>query len=131
MLDGTMTIIHKNPIPSTNKMWKKEIAEAYLDAKEAIPCAHLIGQKMTEKELFHLAPAVCLKFRGIKKTDKILKKATEFTLANYIANIDINNDSLSDPYIAFSFCYVVCHLGLDLIDEHQVGCLMDYLEQRK
>ena len=102
-----------------------------MDAKETIPFAPLAGQKMTEKDLYHLAPAVCLKFRGIKGTDKILKKVTEFTLANYIANIDINNDSLSDPYIAFSFCYVVCHLGLEIIDEHQVESLMDYLEQRK
>ncbi len=27
-------IKHKNPIPSTHKEWAKEIAEAYLDAKE-------------------------------------------------------------------------------------------------
>ena len=124
-----MTIKHKNPIPSTHKKWKKEIKKAYLDAKETIPFTRMTGHMMTEKDLFHLAPIVSLKFRGIKQTDKILKEVTEFTLANYVANMEINKEPLSDPFIAFAFCYLISHWKLDLIDEKEVEHLMDYLEQ--
>ena len=124
-------IKHKNPIPSTHKKWAKEIADAYLDAKETIMFAPLTGQKMTEKDLYHLAPAVCLKFRGIKTTDKILKKVTQVALSNYIANMEINKEPLSDPYIAFTFCYLASHFGLDIIDEQQFESIMEYLEQKE
>ncbi len=126
-----MTIKHKNPIPTTPKKWKKEIKKAYLDAKEAIPFVRMTGHMATKKDLFHLAPIVSLKFRGITQPDGILKEVTEFTLANYVANMEINKKPLSDPFIAFAFCYLLSHWKLDLIDEQEVERLMDYLEQKK
>ena len=118
----------RNPIPDSPEGWLKEIAEAYADAKETIPFAHLTEQKMTDDDLFHLAPSVCLKIRGIKKTEKILKQATDTALSNYVANLDAHKKALSDPYMAFALCYIVSHYGLKIIDENQVESVMHYLD---
>ena len=48
--------------PKCKSEWIAEIAEAYRDAEEAIPFGPITGQLIEEKDLFHLAPAVCLKF---------------------------------------------------------------------
>jgi hypothetical protein len=54
----------KKPIPTTQEKWEKEISDAYLDAKETILFAPLTGQKMTEKDLYHLAPGKLSHFLG-------------------------------------------------------------------
>ena len=54
----------KNKIPETPESWLEEIARAYLDALETLPFSELAGQKIEPKDLFHLGPAICLKFRG-------------------------------------------------------------------
>jgi hypothetical protein len=76
-------------------------------------------------------PAICLKFRGIKQTEDILKQATEIALSNYIANLDARKKSLADPYMAFALCYVVSHFGLEIIDENQVESVMYYLDKSR
>jgi hypothetical protein len=124
-------IKYKNPIPYTPEDWLKEITDAYLDAKGTIPFAPLTGEEMTENDLYHLAPVICLKFRGIKQTKDILKQATEIALSNYVANLDAHKESLTDPYMAFSLCYVTSHFGLEIIDENQVESVMYYLENTR
>ena len=56
----------KRPVPRTVPGWFKEIKLAITDAREAEPFGELIGQPITNANLFHLAPIVCLKFRGKK-----------------------------------------------------------------
>ena len=58
----------KNKVPTTLNAWLKETAEAYNDAVETIPFGRFIDREIKVNDLFHLAPAICLKFRGIKKT---------------------------------------------------------------
>jgi hypothetical protein len=35
---------------------------------------------------------------------------------------------LTTPEMAFAFCYVAAHYGLDLLDEEQASELLDYIE---
>jgi hypothetical protein len=56
----------KRPLPRTSAQWLDEIKLAIDDAREAEPFGRLIGQPVTDASLFHLAPLVCLKFRGRK-----------------------------------------------------------------
>lgn len=65
------------PLPKTPDQWLKEILLAIKDAKEAKPFARLTRTKLTDADLFHLAPLVCLKFRGRKlagaEADRVTK----------------------------------------------------------
>ena len=70
----------KKKIPGSAKEWLIEISEAYKDAEEAIPFGPSAGVDITESELFHIAPSVCIKFRGLSWSKKNIKKATEAAL---------------------------------------------------
>jgi hypothetical protein len=121
----------RNPIPRNPQEWLDEIARAYLDARETMPYGSFVGQVITEKDLYHMAPAVCLKFRGFKQSDKLLKKATDAALSSYVATRDLVGDLLEIPQIAFAFCYLASHYGLDLVGEEVVDSVMEYLEREK
>ncbi len=54
----------KRPVPRTVPGWFKEIKLVIADARGAESFGDLIGQPVTDANLFHLAPLVCLKFRG-------------------------------------------------------------------
>lgn len=121
---------YNNPIPNTSEEWLNEINLAYTDAKETISVSAMTGVDMTEDDLYHLAPAVCLKFRGIKNTKKVLKKATESALSSLVATASFYEDILSNPRMSFAFCYLSSHFGLDIIDEDLVDKTMDYIENK-
>ena len=61
-----------NPMPDSSQAWLAEIAAAYRDAEEEIPFGPLVGQELKPEDLFHLGPMICLKFRGIKTTRRLL-----------------------------------------------------------
>lgn len=84
------------PLPSAPKAWLKEIAAAYLDAEEAIPFGPLAGATITKKDLFHLAPSVCIKFRGLERSKTNIKKVTEAALSSYIATLDTAPEAMAD-----------------------------------
>jgi len=115
-------------IPKSKLEWIAEIAEAYRDAEEAIPFGPITGQLIEEKDLFHLAPAVCLKFRGIKSTKRNLKKATDGALSSYVASKDLVGPILDDSHVSFAFCYLASHFALDLVDEMEINDIMEYIE---
>ncbi|WP_281649245.1 hypothetical protein [Parendozoicomonas sp. Alg238-R29] len=117
----------KRKIPSTKALWLPEIEAAYKDAKAAIPFGYAVGSKITEHDLFQMAPSVCLKFRGIKNTETTRKKATDAALTSYVANKDMN-PILIDPHMAFAFCYILSHYGLELIGEAEGEELLCYIE---
>ena len=75
-----------------------------------------------------MAPLVCLKFRGIKCTEKNKKRATEAALSSYVANEDANNGILKNPIMAFAFCYILSHYGLDLVSENECERILLYVE---
>ncbi|KKL50115.1 hypothetical protein LCGC14_2308740 [marine sediment metagenome] len=118
----------KNKIPSTLNGWLGEISGAYNDAFDTIPYGPLVGQKITPKELFHLGPAVCIKFRGIKNTEKNLKQATDAALSSYVATEEVVGDLFKIPQMAFAFSYMVSHYGLDIVADEMVSKVMEYLE---
>ena len=117
-----------NPKPTSLEAWLDEISTAYRDAYDTLPFGELVGQPMTEANLFHLSPAVCLKFRGIKESKSNLNRATDATLLSYVATREIVDDMLDVPQMTFAFCYVASHLGLDLVDEEEASQILDYIE---
>jgi len=121
------------PLPSTPDQWLKEIVLAWKDARETKPFARLTGTKLTDADLFHLAPVVCLKFRGRKLTGKEADRVTKGALANYVANTgpEAPVQGLETmPQLAFALCYVAAHLVLDLVDEQTAAEVLDYCEER-
>lgn len=111
--------------------WISEIADAYLDAYEAIPFGKLIGEKITEKELFHMTPEICLKFRGIKRSKKNVNKTTEAMLASYVATEDQTEGIFKNPHLSFCFAYLACHFALELLTQNQVSEIMDFIEEHQ
>ena len=101
---------------------------AYLDAFEAIPFGKFVGQKIKPKDLFHLGPEVCLKFRGIRKTKSNLKKATDAALTSYVVTQEVVGDLFDIPQMSFAFSYVASHYGLDLLDEGMSTKILEYIE---
>jgi hypothetical protein len=119
-------------LPKTPHQWLKEILLAMKDARETKPLARLTGTRLTDADLFHLAPLVCLKFRGRKLAGEEADRVTKGALANYVVNTgqDAAVQGLeSKPKLAFALCYVAAHLVLDLVDEHSAGEIMGYCEE--
>ena len=115
--------------PATPEAWLDEIRVAYADAQEAIPFGPAVGQSFGERELFHLAPAVALKFRSLPSRGATLKRATEAALSSYVANLESQGSMLSDPRLAFAFCYMASHYGLGLVDMAALESVMEFLER--
>jgi len=65
------------PLPRTPVEWLEEIRDAMLDACDTKPFGILTGHPITDADLFHLAPLVCLKFRGRKTKGPEAKRVTE------------------------------------------------------
>jgi hypothetical protein len=121
------------PFPRTVAQWLQEIEAALQDAREAKPFAVLAGTRLTDADLFHLAPLVCLKFRGRNPRGREARRVTEGALANYVANSDpegTDKGLQSKPKLAFALCYVAAHLVLDLLDERRAEQILCYCEER-
>ena len=120
------------PMPRTPDGWLLEIRLAIRDAREAKPFGKLIGQRITDADLFHLAPLVCLKFRGRKPVGREADRVTRAALANYIVNSDpegIDQGLSQKPLLAFAVCYVATHLTLGLVDEAQAEAILNHCEE--
>jgi hypothetical protein len=123
----------KQDQPTTPDEWIDEIRLAIAEARKTKPFGILTGQRITDANLFHLAPLVCLKFRGLDYRDEELRrKVTEGALANYVANSDpdgIDHGLESRSLLAFAVCYVTAHYVLDLIDGQDAETVLDYCDQ--
>src|SRR4030067_1473371 len=115
-------------MPHTPADWLSEIAAAYYDAYEAKPFGFFVGQYITEKDLFHMTPPICLKLRRIERTKANVDKATEAMLSSYVATEDQTKDIFTNPHLAFAFAYLACHYGIGLLTEDKVSEIMEYLE---
>jgi hypothetical protein len=119
------------PLPRTPELWLQEILLAWEDARETRPFARITGTRLTDADLFHLAPVACLKFRGRKLAGKEADRVTKGALANYVVNAgpDAAVQGLEQkPQLAFALCYVAAHLVLGLVDEQTAAAIMDYGE---
>ena len=121
----------KRPVPASLEAWLVEIAVAYQDAREAIPFGPAVGEPFGEAQLFHLAPMLVLKMRGLPRTARRLARATEAALASYVASRDRAPEVFASPHISFAFCYLASHHGLGLLDEAQTEEVMDYVERKR
>jgi hypothetical protein len=74
---------------------------------------------------------VCLKFRGIKATKAALNQATDAALSSYVASGDREPEMFGKPHLAFAFCYLAAHFGMDLVSQEEVGSIMDYVEEHE
>jgi len=113
------TMKKPNKMPQSMQEWMNEIINAYGDAAEAIPFGPAANVEITERELFHLAPIVCIKFRGIERTTKKLKTVTEAAMSSYVANVHVHGDTLEHSIMAFALCYVAGHYALGMLDPKQ------------
>jgi hypothetical protein len=59
-------------LPSKPAAWLAEIKLASADAREAKPFGVLTGRKITDADLFHLAPLVALDLLDERQADAIL-----------------------------------------------------------
>ena len=125
--------IMKRDLPATPGVWLEEIRQAMDDARKTKPFGLLTGQVITDSNLFHLSPMVCLNFRGLNYRDEDLrKKVTEGALATYVANSSpdgIDHGLESRPLLTFAVCYITAHYVLDLIDEEQASAVLDYCDE--
>lgn len=122
----------KRPLPRTPVQWLKEIKLAIADAAGAAPFGSLVGTEITAGNLFHLAPVVCLKFRGKKLKGREADRVIKVALANYIANSDpegVDHGLDQRPLMAFTLCYVAAHLALDLVDEEKGEAILTHCEE--
>jgi hypothetical protein len=120
------------PLPRSLQAWLEEIVEAIADAAGTKPFGQIIGTPITDGDLFHLAPLVCLKFRGREIRGPEAERVTETALANYVVNSDpdgIDHDLAQKPILAFAVCYVAAHLALDLLDEQEAEAVLNYCEK--
>jgi hypothetical protein len=116
----------------TPEGWLLEIRLAIKDARETEPFSTLTGERITDANLFHLAPLVCLKFRGRKLIGGEADRVTRVALANFVANSDpegVDHGLETRPLLAFAVCYVTAHLALDLIDEQHAEAILNYCEE--
>ncbi len=125
--------IMKRDQPTTPDDWLNEIRLAIADARKTKPFGLLTGQWITNSNLFHLAPLVCLKFRGLDfRNEELRTRVTEGALANYVANSDpdgIDHALGQRPLLAFAMCYIAAHYVLDLIDEEQATAVLEYCDE--
>ena len=116
------------PLPKNPVEWLEEIRDAMLDAYDTKPFGVLTGHPITNADLFHLAPLVCLKFRGLKTRGPKAKRVIETALANYVANSE-QHGLESRPMLAFVLCYLGAHLNLDLLNEQDAETILNYCEE--
>ena len=112
----------------------QEIARAFLDAKEAQPFGKAMGEPIADGDLFHLAPHVFIKFRGLQPSTRERTEIVEGTLASYVVTMDegTGRDELRDsPLLSFAFCYLAAHFVADILDETAVQRLMDVCVARR
>jgi hypothetical protein len=123
----------KRTLPRTREGWLLEIRLAIKDARETEPFSTLTGERITDANLFHLAPLVCLKFRGRKLLGREADRVTEVALANFVVNSDpdgIDHGLKAKPLLAFALCYVTAHLALDLVDERDAEAILNHCEEQ-
>jgi hypothetical protein len=119
-------------LPQNPVEWIEEIRDALLDAIATKPFGILTGHPITDANLFHLAPLICLKFRGRKLRGPVADRVTKTALANYVVNSDpdgIDHGLESRPMLAFAVCYMGAHLALDLLNEPEAEVVLNYCEE--
>lgn len=130
-----MTIVTTRPTQARPEEWFAEILLAIEDARSTKPFALLTGTILRDRELFHLAPLVTFKFRGLDPPEEERRHVTEAVLANYVVFTAPDNPRYvpglkKNAKLAFALCYVAAHHTLGIIDDEQVEAIMSHCEDR-
>lgn len=120
------TAVPGTAVPRNRSAWLREIARAWADACETLPFMPPGGRAPKHAQLFHLAPLIAVKMRGVAKSKS--DKALEAALCSYVASTEAAPGLLTDPRLAFAFCYLASHFGLGLVSSAAVGRLMRFIE---
>jgi hypothetical protein len=123
----------KNPVPGSLEAWLVEIAAAYQDASEAIPFGPAAGEPFGEAELFHVAPAVALKLRGLPRSSRKLARLGRPKPrwpATSPPEMAIRKSSRTRTFPLRSAIWR-SHHGLGLVGEAQTEEVMDYVERNR
>ena len=83
--------------------------------------------KAGDAELFHVAPLVMLKIRGLPASKR--KAAVEAALCSHVASE--KTASFEDPLLAFAFSYLASHFGVGLLEESVALEIMEFVEKHR
>lgn len=120
-----------NPQPQNHPQWMREVATAYRDALDTLPFSQALGDAFKEDDLFTLAPNIALKYRGLDKNKRVVKKAVEMALSSYVATKEENEGAEMPAHLSFAFCYLASHVGMNLLKEKEVQKLITHIEQNE
>ena len=87
-----------------------------------------MGERIAESDLFHLAPQVFFKFRGLRPSKRKRNQIVEGTLASYVVTMYVGARRSAlrrSAALSFAFCYLAAHFVAGLIDEASVEREMD------
>lgn len=87
----------------------------------------LVNVAPDENVLFHLAPQVAIKFRGLPNQQ--VEAATEAALSSYVASKEQVGPALDNPHVAFAFCYLAAQFGLKVVTEQVIAEVMAFIEE--
>ena len=121
----------KRQLPKADAEWFEEIVDAYYDAAGTKPFGIFVGKKITSSDYFHLAPAVCFKFRGIARDKVKFQEVTEAVLSSHVANLENLPEIMEVPQMRFALAYLVSHLALGLLNEEVTDRLMRLMEEHQ
>lgn len=113
-------------LPRDSTSWREEIIAAYEDAREALPFMPVVGVAPRKGQLFHLAPHVAIKFRGLPESRR--EAAVQAALTSIVASQEHAGSALADAFLAFAFSYLASHFGLNLVSQATVEHVMEFLE---
>lgn len=119
----------RRPIPKTPDEWLAEIAAAYQEAYETLPFMPLVEVEPTEDVLFHLAPRVAIKFRGLPLSRS--KAAVDAALTSHFATNEQTPGIFASPHLSFAFSYLASHFGIGLLNQEEVDEVMTLIENRQ
>lgn len=119
----------RRPPPKTPNEWLAEIATAYQEAYETLPFLPLVDVEPGEDVLFHLAPQVAVKFRGLPLSRS--DAAVDAALTSHFATNEQPPGIFVNPHLSFAFSYLASHFGLGLLKQEEVAEVMTFIENRQ
>lgn len=108
----------QSPVPETPELWMPDIAMAFQGAQEFIKSGLAQRQEgNTEVYPWNLAPLLCMATRGADMDHKLLDQAATMAFSNFLQSYGEEEAVKLPPVLAFAYCYLGAHLGLELVDE--------------
>lgn len=120
----------KNPAPDSIELWLAEIAMAFKASEKFIQSATRVPIKELPNLLpWQMAPLFALGARGLGQNEDLLDEAAGYAFSSLEQYFPPDQAvPPPPPAVAFAFCYVGAHLGLDLVTEAEADQVLDTVE---